>query len=181
MGGRLVARAAAVGALPLALSGCFGPGGSWQWPSFMQRQPATYRYMAPAPTPPPNAGGERSSVAPAANGTPAEKRRSRRTGNHVQPVVVTPPPPPQPGTKPTVTLADGPSKDRAIHLLDETGVKLSKVDRNRLSTDSTTTYDQANDFLKSGRRAATEEDYVAASGFAEKAAVLAAKLVPTSR
>jgi hypothetical protein len=66
-------------------------------------------------------------------------------------------------------------------LLDATGAKLARVDRNRLTTDSATTYDQANGFLQSGRRAATEEDYVAASGFAEKAAVLAAKLVPASR
>jgi hypothetical protein len=34
--------------------------------------------------------------------------------------------------------------------------------------------------LQAGRRAATEDDYVAASGFAEKAAVLAAKLAPAS-
>src|SRR3984893_2643460 len=183
MGGRFVARAAA-GALSLALSGCFGPGGSWQWPSFMRPTPATYRSTPPAQSLPANAGGERGSAVPAENETPAPNRRSRHTANHVVPVAVPPPapaPPPQPSQKPTVTLADGPSKDRALQLLDETGAKLARVDRNRLTTDSATTYHQANGFLQSGRRAATEEDYVAASGFAEKAAVLAATLVPASR
>jgi hypothetical protein len=182
MGGRFVARAAA-GVLSLALSGCFGPSGSWQWPSFMRPTPATYRSTPAAQGPPANAGGERGSAVPAENETPAPNRRSRHTANHVVPVAVPPPapPPPQPSQKPTVTLADGPSKDRALQLLDETGAKLARVDRNRLTTDSATTYYQANGFLQSGRRAATEEDYVAASGFAEKAAVLAAKLVPASR
>jgi hypothetical protein len=178
---RFVARGAAAGALlSLALSGCFGPGGGWQMPSFLRPPPATYRYTPPAPSPPSNPGRE-SGIE---NETPAQNRGLRHTANHVAPVAVptpVPPPAPQPAQKPTVTLADGPSKDRALHLLDDTGAKLARVDRNTLSTDSATTYDQANDFLKSGRRAATEDDYVAASGFAEKAAVLAAKLVPASR
>jgi hypothetical protein len=152
-------------------------------PSFLRPPSATSRYTPPAQTPPPNAGGESGSAAPAENERPTRNRVSRHTANHMVPAAVpTPAPPaPQPGQKPTVTLADGPSKDRALHLLDDTGAKLARVDRNALSTDSATTYDQANDFLKSGRRAATEEDYVAASGFAEKAAVLAAKLMQASR
>jgi hypothetical protein len=180
MGGRFVARATAVGAsLSLALSGCFGPGGSWQLPSFLRPPPTTY--VPPKPSPPPNVGGESGSAAP--NERPARNRVSRHTANHVVPAAVpTPAPPaPQPAQKPTITLTDGPSKDRALHLLDATGAKLARVDRNTLSTDSATTYDQANNFLNSGRRAALEEDYVAASGFAEKAAVLAAKLMPASR
>ncbi|HEY2524218.1 MAG TPA: hypothetical protein VGI29_04110 [Candidatus Binataceae bacterium] len=75
-----------------------------------------------------------------------------------------------------MTLAGGPSKERAVQLLDNTGAKLSRINRSTLGADSATTYDQANNFLRAGRKAATEDDYVAASGFAEKAAVLAAKL-----
>jgi hypothetical protein len=170
--------AAATGALSLALSGCVGPGGSWQLPSFMrpaQPAPATRHYQ-------PSAGGEINNNPPAnENEAPAEHIHSRRPPEREEPAAVaTPAPPVQPVPKPTVTLADGPSKERAQRLLDATGARLAKVQRNTLGADSATTYDQANNFLQAGRRAATEDDYVAASGFAEKAAVLAAKLVPAS-
>ncbi|HVA39660.1 MAG TPA: hypothetical protein VNF49_03285 [Candidatus Binataceae bacterium] len=180
MSGRYVALAAAAGALCLTLAGCVGPGGSWQIPSFMRPLPAaaptTHRYQ-------PSAGGEINNSSPAAeNETHAAKRRARRPPTRAVPAAVaTPAPPPAPPTpKPTVTLADAPSKERAQRLLDQTGAKLAKVDRSSLGADSATTYDQAKNFLQAGRRAATENDYVAASGFAEKAAVLAAKLVPGS-
>lgn len=180
MKGRYVGSMAAAGAVCLALSGCFGPGGSWQIPSFMRPPP-------PPPAPvahhyQPSAGEEINNNPPAAeNEPPAESAPSRRPSDHVVPAAVaSPAPPAQPIPKPTVTLADGPSKERAQRLLDDTGAKLAKVDRNKLGADSATTYDQANNFLQAGRRAATEEDYVAASAFAKKAAVLAAKLAPSS-
>ena len=173
-----VARVVAKAALSLALSGCVGPGGSWQLPSFMRPvppAPATHYYQ-------PSAGGEINNNPPAnKNEAPREHVRSRRPPEREVPAAVaTPAPPVQAVPKPTVTLADGPSKERAQRLLDVTGAKLARVDRNTLGADSATTYDQANNFLQAGRKAATEDDYVAASGFAEKAAVLAAKLVPGS-
>jgi hypothetical protein len=176
---RRLARVATAGALGLALSGCFGPGGSWQLPSFMRPPP-------PAPTThyyQPSAGGEINNNPPTIeNEEPHEHVRSRRPPEREVPAAVaTPAPPVQPVPKPTVTLADGPSKERAQRLLDDAGAKLAKVHRDTLGADSATTYDQANNFLQAGRKAATEDDYVAASGFAEKAAVLAAKLVPASR
>lgn len=183
---RAAAAAAAAGVLSVALSGCFGPGGNWQIPSFMTQEvpaPATHRYPPTAAQSPPSTGGESTSTAPPAreHEHPAENTRTRHPANTVVPAAVaTPAPPAQPSPKPSVTLADGPSKSRALRLLDNAGAKLAKVDRNTLSADSATTYDQANDFLKAGRKAATEEDYVAASGFADKAAVLAAKLLPAS-
>jgi hypothetical protein len=174
-----VARVAAAGALGLALSGCVGPGGSWQLPSFMRPAPPapTTRYYQPS------AGGEINNNPPVEEyEAPRGHVRSRRPPERVVPAAAaTPAPPLQPVPKPTVTLAHGPSKERAQRLLDDTGAKLARVDRNALGADSATTYDQANNFLQAGRRAATEDDYVAASGFAEKAAVLAAKLVPASR
>jgi hypothetical protein len=173
-----VARVAVTGALGLALSGCYGQSGGWQIPSFMRPPPpvpATRHYQ-------PSAGGEISSNPPAdENEAPAEHVHSRRPPERVVPAAVaTPAPFVQPAPRPTVTLAFGPSKERAQRLLDDTGAKLARVDRNTLGADSATTYDQANNFLQAGRRAATEDDYVAAAGFAEKAAVLAAKLVPAS-
>lgn len=178
MSRRYVGRVAVAAALCLALAGCFGPGGSWQIPSFMRPPappaPETQHYY------PPSAGGELNNSVPAAENERSVKHPpARQPPAPEEPTTVTPAPPSAvPIPKPTVTLADGPSKEGAQHLLDDTGAKLAKVDRGSLDADSATTYDQANSFLQAGRRAATEADYVAATGFAEKAAVLAAKLVP---
>ena len=193
MKGRFVGRVAAAGTLCLELSGCFGPGGGWQFPSFMSPPPptvpATHTYQ-------PSAGEELNSSPPAAESkapsagvntpaleikTPAENIGSGHSAGPAEPTAVaTPAPPALPVSTPTVTLQNGPSKERAQHLLDDTGARLAKVDRNTLGADSANTYDQANNFLQAGRKAATENDYVAASGFAEKAAALAAKLEPAS-
>jgi hypothetical protein len=193
MKGRFVGRVAAAGALCLGLSGCFAPGGGWQLPSFMRPSPpavpATHTYQ-------PSAGEEINNTSPAAEinpptaeiktpalriKTPAENSGSQLPASPAEPTAVaTPVPPVLPISTPTVTLANGPSKERAQHLLDDTKAKLAKVDRNTLGADSANTYDQANNLLQAGRKAAIENDYVAASGFAEKAAVLAAKLEPAT-
>jgi len=192
MKGRFVGRVAAAGALCLGLSGCFASGGGWQFPSFMSPSPPA---VPAARTYPPSVGEEINN--PSASEikthtaeiktpaleikTPAETNGSGYPpGPEVPAAVPTPVPPALPVSTPTVTLAGGPSKERAQHLLDDTGAKLSKVDRNTLGADSANTYDQARNLLQAGRKAATEDDYVAASGFAEKAAVLAAKLTPAS-
>lgn len=188
---RYAARSAAAAALSLALSGCFGPGGSWQLPAFMRPAPPP---VAETHLSEPSAGGEINGSVPAVkNEKQAKKTRLRHPSERVEPASEEPesetpaappaapaPPPVEPQPKPTVTLAGGPSRERAERLLDDTGAKLSRIDRSRLGVDSATTYDQANNFLQAGRKAATEDDYVAASGFAEKAAVLAAKLVSPS-
>jgi len=191
MKGRFVGRVAAAGVLCLGLSGCFAPGGGWQLPSFMSPSPpavpATRTYQ-------PSVGEEINSTSPTSEikppnaetpalriKTPAENAGSQLSTSPAEPTpVATPAPPVLPISTPTVTLANGPSKERAQHLLDDTKAKLAKVDRNTLGADSANTYDQANNLLQAGRKAATENDYVAASGFAEKAAVLAAKLEPAS-
>lgn len=179
MSGRYAERLAVIGALCLTLAGCAGPGEGWQLPSFMRpaqsAAPATHSYA-------PSAGDEINDTA-ATTKHPRHPRisRSRRPPARVVPVAVATPAPvvgPLPG--PTVTLVDGPSRERAQQLLNDTGAKLNKVDRRTLGADSATTYDQATNFLQAGRRAATENDYVAASGYAQKASVLAAKLIPAS-
>jgi hypothetical protein len=144
--------------------------------------PATHTYQ-------PSAGEEINSTPPTTEiGTPAaeikppaEDTDARSPVSHAVPsAVATPAPPTLPIPTPTVTLGNGPSKQRAQHLLDDTAAKLATVDRGTLGADSANTYDQANNLLQAGRRAATEDDYVAASGFAQKAAALAAKLTPAS-
>jgi hypothetical protein len=195
MKGRFVRRVAAV-TLCLALSGCFGADGGSQLPSFTGSAPLP---AAPANhTYPPSAGEEINNTAPVTEiKRPAEHSGSRTALKHIMPVaaatpapsasatpapaaVATPASPEPPIPEPTITLANGPSKERAQHLLDDTGAKMVRVDRGSLSADSATTYDQASNLLQAGRKAATEGDYVAASGFAEKAAALAAKLAPAS-
>jgi hypothetical protein len=186
MKGRFVGRVAAAATLCLGFSGCLGPGGGWQFPGFTRPPPpsvpATHTYQ-------PSAGEEINSTPPAPEtgppaaeiGPPAEDTSSRSPVSHAAPsAVATPAPPVLPIPTPTVTLGNGPSKQRAQHLLDNTAAKLATVDRGTLGADSANTYDQANNLLQAGRRAATEDDYVAASGFAEKAAALAAKLTPTA-
>ncbi len=186
MKGRFVVRVAAAGTLWLGFSGCFGPGGSWQFPSFMRSPPpsvpATHAYQ-------PSAGEEINNTSPTGEtGTPAPETKaaaettgSRSPVSHEIPAAVaTPAPPVLPIPTPTITLANGPSRQRATHQLDDTAAKLATVDRSTLGADSASTYDQASNFLQAGRRALTDEDYVAASGFARKAAALAAKLTPAS-
>ena len=183
MKGSTVARAAAAATVSLALSGCFGPGGRWQIPSFMQPPPAApaiHRYQPTPAETPPRAGEQWNNSSPVyENETPAENGGAPHSASHVAPAAA-PAPPAAPSPKATVTLADGPSKDRALRMLDDAGEKLAKINRNALGSDGATTYDQASAFLRAGRKAATDDDYVAASGFAEKAVILAGKLAPTS-
>jgi hypothetical protein len=160
----------------LAVSACLGPGGNWQIPSFM-RPPAPR--PAPVPQYQPSAGKEINGTYQPAESQKAAHRRARHS--HVVPAAIptaapAAQPAPQPLERPTVTLANGSSKERAQQLLDNAGAKLARVQRSALGAESASTYDQANTLLQAGRKAATDEDYVAASGYAEKAATLADKL-----
>lgn len=65
--------------------------------------------------------------------------------------------------------------------LDATGRKLAAIDRARLSPMAVATYDQAKGLLTEGKQALADKDYVAASGFAQKASALADKLPPPAR
>jgi hypothetical protein len=178
--GRVLASTAAAAALCLMLSGCVGPSGSWQFPQLMTPPPPpayeTHRYAPPPQTLP--SASESGSV----SSGPHESTAPRPGGLGR---TETPPPsapPAEAAPQPTVTLAgDGAAKDRALRLLDSAGAQLAKVDRSKLSRDSAATYDQANDFLNAGRKAAIDQDYVAATGYAEKASVLASKLASASQ
>ncbi len=81
----------------------------------------------------------------------------------------------------TVSLgSEDASKGRAERLLNDTKAKLAKIDGAKLSGQNATAYEQADGFVKAATKALNERDYLAASGFAEKASLLTDKLAPAS-
>jgi len=171
----------AITGLCMIAAGCSGPNGNWYIPSFMRppQPPPAHRYQ-------PSVGSEISSTpAPVETERPKRAARTRRAPARVEqaaaPAPTPAPPQVPPLPAPTVTLADAPSKERTQRMLDEARARLARINRNSLGADSATTYDQANNFLEAGRHAQDENDYVAASGYAQKAALLAAKLAPGTK
>jgi hypothetical protein len=89
------------------------------------------------------------------------------------------PVPVQPSPAPTLTLADAnASRAQVLQTLNQASAKLSKINRAKLDGNNAVTYDQAAGFLRQARKAADQNDYVAASGLARKASILADKLGP---
>jgi hypothetical protein len=87
---------------------------------------------------------------------------------------------PIPPATSTISLATpGGDSDNAKREIEAAGQRLSRFDRNQLNGPTLATYDQANGFLSQGKQALEEKDYVAASGFAQKASVLTDKLQAT--
>ncbi len=174
----------AITGLCLLAGGCSGPNGNWYIPSFMRppQPPPAHRYQ-------PSVGNEiGNNSAPVETERPKHAARTRRAPAHGEEAAAPEPAPAAPALQPapaipapTITLADAPSKEHTQRMLDEAGAKLARINRSSLGADSATTYDQANNFLQAGRRAQDENDYVAASGFARKAALLAAKLTPGAK
>jgi hypothetical protein len=81
------------------------------------------------------------------------------------------------GSAPTITLDnDQAARQQAQGLLESANSKLGKVDRAKLSRDGAATYEQAIGFADAAQHAIGEHDYVAASGLAEKASLLADKV-----
>jgi hypothetical protein len=74
-------------------------------------------------------------------------------------------------------MIDAESEGRhARESLDQTAIRLDRLDRSQLAPDQLRIFDQVSGFVRAGRRAADASDYVAASGFARKVAQLALKL-----
>ena len=81
----------------------------------------------------------------------------------------------------TVSLDDDDSnRRRAQSLLDETGTKLTSINRSRLTPENAAAYDQARGLVNAGRDAMREQDYLAAAGLAEKASVISRQLATRS-
>ena len=87
---------------------------------------------------------------------------------------------PPPSTPSSISMAaPGDTSGSAAKAIEATSQRLARFDRNRLGGSTLATYDQANGFLNQGKQALAEKDYVAASGFAQKASVLADRLQAT--
>ncbi len=83
--------------------------------------------------------------------------------------------------KPSVTLAgEDESRVNAEHLLYEVDHRLTAIDRAKLSAASVATYEEASQFQASAHQALAARDYLVASGLAEKASVLTARLETSS-
>jgi hypothetical protein len=88
--------------------------------------------------------------------------------------------PPPPSVTSAISMASpGDSSGNAEKAIEVTSHRLARFDRNRLNGPTLATYDEASGFLNQSKQALAEKDYVAASGFAEKAAVLADRLQAT--
>lgn len=151
------------------------------WPpgfDFTPSSPGHSSYRpAPSGPPPSEAAPKAVSLPPPKVVTPAPSAGSKGVAREA-------PPPPAGGEaqqtkqeQAKVTLAgDNAIQHRAEQVLNGAAEKLARVDRGKLSTQGATVYDQASGFVSAARRAIDQQDYPAASGLADKAAVLASKL-----
>jgi hypothetical protein len=77
----------------------------------------------------------------------------------------------------TVSLGDDDgNRLRAQSLLDETGAKLTSINRSQLTPEDAAAYDQASGLVDAARNAMRQQDYLAAAGLAEKASVISRQL-----
>lgn len=77
----------------------------------------------------------------------------------------------------SVTLGNGDaSRKQAEQLLGLIDLKLARIDPTKLDAQDASTYRQASGFAAAARKAIAEQDYVAATGFAQKASLLADKV-----
>lgn len=82
----------------------------------------------------------------------------------------------------SVTLADeGDQRSRTEKLLNDSDLRLSKIDRSNLNAGDASVYQQAQQLTVAARQALENRDYLLASGLAEKASVLANTIVPRAR
>jgi hypothetical protein len=138
---------------------------------------ALSNYFEQAPQPTPTPSQILPSVLPTATATPeptplpdseAIQRKPRGRARATE----TPS-----GAAPTITLDnDQAAQQRAQSLLDSANSKLGKVDQAKLNRADAATYAQAIGFADAARQALGEHDYVAATGLAEKASLLADKV-----
>jgi hypothetical protein len=83
----------------------------------------------------------------------------------------------QPSPETILTLGgNDASRSQTEALLGAADSKLAAINRSKLTGPDAATYDQASGFIAAARQALAERDYVAASGFAQKASLLADKV-----
>lgn len=173
----------------LSLVGCVNTPEGWRIPSPMRPLPqATVRRWRPPESEneeirPRRHHVERRVARPReqAKETPSTHAARRTATSSAEQAASQPPSPPaQAAPEPTVTLANANvSRVQVLEMLNQANAKLSRIDRGKLDGTNAVTYDQAEGFLRQARKAADEKDYVAASGLAHKASILADKLTPS--
>ena len=132
----------------------------------------------PAEKTPPRA--QTASVKPHKRKKPKPPPDMKETSIQPEPEVseVPPPLPPASAISMAAPVDTATNAERAI---DITNQRLARYDRARLSGSSLAAYDEANGLLNQGKQALADKDYVAASGFAQKASVLADKLQASAK
>lgn len=161
----------------ISLSGCAKALNNWPGTlNFSPSSPPRAAYHSPAPV---RHSEETEPQTRSSSARPARSvHRSVRTSAQ-EPASAHQPslPPPAPTPAPTVTLA-GEDSDSVVtrRSLEATTNRIASIRRAGLNSTDAATYDQVNGFLKAGREALERRDYVAASGFAQKASALANRL-----
>jgi hypothetical protein len=165
--------------LSFQVGGCSAIGSHWPFA----------RELPPAPPAP--ARVHREFPPSSVNEEPAreERRKSRRSEVRKQPAAAaamapTPAqqvPAPAAGTT-TVTLEDNDANhQRAQSLIEDADAQLAHIDPSKLSGENATAYEQASNLANAARKAMGQQDYLAASGLARKAAVLTTQLTAPSQ
>jgi len=77
-----------------------------------------------------------------------------------------------------LTLESADAKAKAQLLLEQVTVKLANTNQAELSESAASAYQQANGLITAAQRAMADQDYLAASGLAEKASALMSQLPP---
>jgi hypothetical protein len=82
----------------------------------------------------------------------------------------------------TVTFADEDAqRSHTEKILNDSDLRLSKIDRSKLSAGDASVYQQAQELSVAARQALENRDYLLASGLAEKASLLANTIAPKAR
>jgi hypothetical protein len=151
------------------------------------------RTFGPVPNQNPVAAAPTAAPTRTGSVTPRQQQNASLLHRHKHKPVATPPdvqdmsiqpdatgsaPPSLPPATISMTTPGGP--DAAEKEIQATSQRLAHFERSQLNGPTLATYDQANGFLNQGKQALAEKDYLAASGFAQKASVLVDRLRATT-
>lgn len=146
-------------------------------PAQVHEAPAPVAAKPPEKTPP---RAQTASVRPHKRKKPKPPPDMKEMSIQPEPEV-TEAPPPLPPTSAISMAAPVDTSTNAERAIDVTSQRLARYDRARLAGSSLAAYDEASGLLTQGKQALADKDYVAASGFAQKASVLADRLQATAK
>jgi hypothetical protein len=167
--------------LPILAIAGFGMSGCW-----LLSTPVQHSRVRTAP-PPSDSGPQNSFASSTYDDVPAPKPARRRVSvrtappasSAAAPAPVAPPTDTATNTSLSLSGEDA-SKANAERLLANVDRHLAHIDRTKLAPGDAATYDEANGFATSARRALATQDYVVASGLAQKASALTGRLGSSS-